>query len=110
MTDDTCENGADEIPAGVGDNRYLMLVGGLMLIISLTLGYLWQTERVRRITAEGRIAALERRLADMGRELIRARNSEAGGGGVKTFTLPPGVPLESVLKDMVPPRKPKAPE
>ena len=102
---------ADDAPAGAGENGYFILVGGLLLIISLTLGYLWQAERARRMTAEGRIVSLERRMAEMNRELTLARHSAAfGGKGPKTFTLPPGVPLESVLKDMVPSRKPKAPE
>ena len=101
---------AHDAPAAAGDNGYFILVGGLLLMISLTLGYLWQAERARRMTAEGRIAALELRMAEMDRELIRARASSAfGGKGPKTFTLPPGVPLESVLQDMVPSRKPKAP-
>jgi len=103
------EDRVDETPVTVVDNRYLMLVGGLLLIISLTLGYLWQAERARRITTEGRIAALEQRVAQLSRELALARTSAAGGGkGPKTFTLPPGVPLESFLKNMPPPKTPES--
>ncbi len=59
----------DDAPDAASDGRYLLLVGGLLLIIMMALGWLWLTERSRRITAE-------RRAVGMQRELDRARARE----------------------------------
>ena len=61
---------AVDSPAALNDTRYVLLVGGLLLIISMTLGYLWQAERRRRIAAE-------RQAVEMKVELDRLRARDA---------------------------------
>lgn len=46
-------------PARAGESKYLLLVGGLLLIISMSLGWLWLTERSRRITAQRRAERMQ---------------------------------------------------
>ena len=77
------EEHTDEAPDATGENRYLLLVGGLLLIIGMALGWLWLTERSRRIN-------VERQAVEMRRELDRARaevNALKGLG--RQFILPP---------------------
>jgi len=44
------------------ESKYLLLVGGLLLIISMALGWLWLMERSRRITIERQAAQMRREL------------------------------------------------
>jgi len=59
-------------PAAPNDTRYVLLVGGLLLIISMTLGYLWQTERRRRIRFEKQAVEMKVEL-----DALRARAAYA---------------------------------
>ena len=68
-------------PPPLTDTRYLLLVGGLLLIISVTLGYLWQGERRRRIAAEKQVVEMKVEL-----DFLRAR---AAYGGKLTFPMLP---------------------
>lgn len=43
-------------------NRYLIVVGGLLLVICVSLAALWMIERGRRIRAEQRIVKLDQQL------------------------------------------------
>jgi len=60
-------------PSALNDTRYVLLVGGLLLIISMTLGYLWQAERRRRITAEKQAVEMKVEL-----DALRKRAAYAG--------------------------------
>ena len=67
MTDD---RHADDAAAAASESRYLLLVGGLLVIIIMSLGWLWLSERSRRIAAE-------RRAAEVRLELDRLKDREA---------------------------------
>ena len=56
------EEHTDETPDAAGESGYLLLVGGLLLIISMALGWLWLTERSRRVDAERRAAKVQNEL------------------------------------------------
>ena len=53
------EEHTDVAPGRAGESKYLLLVGGLLLIISMSLGWLWLTERARRITAQRSAARMQ---------------------------------------------------
>lgn len=56
-------NKSDEkATAPVPDGRYLALVGGLLIVICVSLALLWMTERNRRINTEQRVERLQRSL------------------------------------------------
>ena len=65
---------ANDAPGAAGESRYLLLVGGLLLIISMSLGWLWLTERSRRIRAE-RSAVQMRRDLDQARDQLKVLKS-----------------------------------
>ena len=50
---------ADDAAAAAGESRYLLLVGGLLVIIIMSLGWLWLSERSRRIAAERQAAEVQ---------------------------------------------------
>jgi len=56
------EDYADDATDATGEGSYLLLVGGLLLIIGMALGWLWLTERSRRIDAERRAVQVQREL------------------------------------------------
>lgn len=66
-------------PPPLNDPRYLLLVGGLLLIISMTLGYLWKSEESRRIAAEKQVVEMQAQVVEMKVELdaLRAREAAA---------------------------------
>jgi len=45
-----------------GESWYLVLVGGLLVVICLALGVLWVNERNRRMVAENEVMRLRREL------------------------------------------------
>ncbi len=67
-----------------GDGKYLLLVGGILLVIVLTLAVLWQLERHRRISAQEKFTncAEELNKANLYSEMLSRANKAIESVGV----------------------------
>ena len=81
------EEHTDGTTVAAGEGRYLLLVGGLLLIIGMALGWLWTTERSRRIAAERRADAVQVEL-DSARAQIDVLMGLPRKGQPRQFVLP----------------------
>ena len=83
------EEHTNDGPDAADDSKYFLLVGGLLLIICMALGWLWLKERSRRINAERQAAVIRQELdrakaqvnalKGLGRKFILPATSQPAG-------------------------------
>ncbi len=66
------DNDKQPVPPS-GDSRYLLLVGGILMVIVLTLAALWQIERRRRMASDEKLTTYSEKLykANLVSEMFR---------------------------------------
>ena len=88
-----------EAPDAKIEGSYLLLVGGLLLIIGMALGWLWLTERTRRIDAEHRAIQMQVERDSLKKKLDALVTGLSQKGRPRKIVLPGQVPPANRPRD-----------